>query len=115
MGTEHILLALLSEDEGTAAGVLRSSGVTYAQVRAAVVWMMGVGVEPEPGTEAPTFTGRAGDVIELARRQASEAGRDLAGTEHILLALVQERDGAAARILRQLDADPATIRSALAS
>jgi ATP-dependent Clp protease ATP-binding subunit ClpC len=117
VGTEHILLALLAEDEGTAAVVLTSAGATYEQVRAAVVRMMGVGVQPEAGggSGEPTFTGRADDMIELARRKASERGRDRAGTEDILLALVEERDGAALRILRQLDVEPAAIRSALSS
>lgn len=117
MGTEHILLALLAEDEGTAAVVLKSSGATYAHVRAAVLRMMGLGVEPDSGSGSgePTFTGPAQDAIEIAQREASARGRDQVGTEDILLALVQERDGAAARILLQLDADPAAIRAALSS
>jgi ATP-dependent Clp protease ATP-binding subunit ClpC len=115
VGTEHILLALLAEGDGTAAAVLRPSGVTYERVRAAVIRMMGVGVEPDSAAGQPTFTGRAQDAIELARREADRRGEDRAGTEHILLALVEERDGAAVRILLQLDADPATIRAALSS
>ena len=113
MGTEHILLALLREEKGAAAGVLKSSGASYEQVRAAVIAMMGLGVDA--GAGEPSFTGRAQDVIALAEQEASRGGQDRAGTEHILLALVCERDGAAVRILRQLDADPAAIRSALAS
>ncbi len=115
MGTEHILLALLHEDGGTAAGVLKTSGVTYERVRAAVVAMMGMGAESDPGAADPSFTGRAQDALDLAQREASSRGEDPAGTEHILLALVTERDGAAVRILLQLDADPAEIRSALPS
>ena len=113
MGTEHILLALLREDEGTAAKVLKSSGVTYREVRVAVIRMMGVGVEAVAGE--PPFTGRAQDTIERARREASIRDHRQVGTEHILLALIREQDGAAARILLQLDADPAAIRGALAS
>lgn len=113
MGTEHILLALLREDEGTAATMLKSSGVSYHQVRIAVVRMMGVGVEPARG-ELP-FTGRAEEAIERARREASIRDRPQVGTEHILLALIHEHDGAAARILLQLDADAGAIRAALAS
>lgn len=115
MGTEHLLLALLGDDEGTAAGVLGSCGVTYAQVRAAVIGMMGMGAEPGPGALEPTFTGRAQDVLDVAQQEASKRGEGPAGTEHILLALMAERDGAAVRILRQLDADPVAIRSALPS
>ena len=115
MGTEHILLALLREEKGAAAGVLKSSGASYEQVRAAVIAMMGLGVDAGAGRGEPTFTGRAQDVIEHAEREAARGGQDRAGTEHILLALVSERDGAAVRILRQLDADPAAIRAALPS
>jgi ATP-dependent Clp protease ATP-binding subunit ClpC len=115
VGTEHILLALLGEDDGTAARVLNSSGVTYEQVRVAVIRMMGMGAETDPGADEPSFTGRAQDVIDLAQQEASRRGQDPAGTEHILLALVAERNGAAVRILLQLDADPAAIRSALPS
>ncbi|MBV9338090.1 MAG: hypothetical protein JO243_19560 [Solirubrobacterales bacterium] len=113
VGTEHILLALLREDEGTAAAVLKSSGVTYHQVRVAVVRMIGVGIEA-PGGDL-SFTGRAQDAIERARREASIRDQPQVGTEHILLALIRAQDGAAARVLLQLDADPAAIRAALAS
>jgi ATP-dependent Clp protease ATP-binding subunit ClpC len=117
VGTEHILLALLAEGDGTAAVLLTSSGATYEHVRAAVVRMMGVGVDPDPGggSSEPTFTGRAQDTIELAQRYASRRGQELVGTEDVLLALVDDRHGAAVRILQQLDVDPAAIRSALSS
>jgi ATP-dependent Clp protease ATP-binding subunit ClpC len=113
VGTEHVLLALLVQDGGTAADVLKSSGVTYEQVRDVVVRMMGLGVDSATG-ELP-FTGPAQDAIALAREEASRGGQAKAGTEHILLALVEERNGAAVRILLQLDVDPAAIRSALSS
>jgi ATP-dependent Clp protease ATP-binding subunit ClpA len=115
VGTEHILLALLGEDDGTAAGILRSSGVAYPQVRAAVIRMMGLGAEPDAATVEPVFTGRAQDALSLAQQEASRRGQATVGTEHILLALVAERDGAAVRILQQLDADPVAIRSTLSS
>ena len=115
MGTEHLLLALLAEGTGTAAAVLKSSGATHERVRAAVIRMMGRGVELEPSAGEPSFTGRAQDAIEFARREAVRRGEDRVGTEHILLALAEDRDGAAVRILQQLDADPATIRAALSS
>ncbi len=107
-----MLLALTRDEEGVAADALHSAGVTHATVRTAVVRMIGRGVE-EPGEEELAFTGRAEGAIELARREASAAGRDLADTEHILLALVSEHDGAARRILLQLDADPTAIRAAI--
>jgi ATP-dependent Clp protease ATP-binding subunit ClpC len=104
-------LALLRESEGTAAGVLASFGVDHDQVRKAVVRMMGVGVEAPKGEVS--FTGRAQDAIDRARREASARDQPV-GTEHLLLALVQEPNGAAARILLQLDAEPPTIRAAIA-
>jgi ATP-dependent Clp protease ATP-binding subunit ClpC len=109
-GTEHILLALLTEDEGTAAGVLASFGVSHEQVHKAVVRMLGVGLEAPEGEVS--FTVPAQDAIDRARREASIRDQPV-GTEHILLALVQKPVGAAARILLQLDADPAAIRAAI--
>jgi ATP-dependent Clp protease ATP-binding subunit ClpC len=106
-----MLLALLREPEGTAAGVLASFGVNHEQVREAVIRMMGVGADGSDGEVS--FTGRAQDAIERARREASVRDQPV-GTEHILLALVHERNGAAARILLQLDADPAAISAAIA-
>ncbi len=105
--------ALAAQAEGTAADALGAQGVTYAPVRAAVVRMLGVGVEG-PDSEL-SFTGRAEDVIDRARREASIRDQPQVGTEHILLALIHEPNGAAARILLQLDADPAAIRAALSS
>ena len=99
--------------EGTASQVLGSFGVTYENVRQAVVGMMGRGMEATDAAEL-SFTGRAEDTIDRARREASIRDQPV-GTEHILLALVHEPNGAAARILLQLDADPTVIRAALSS
>ena len=113
MGTEHILLGLLGAPEGTAAEVLASFGVTVERARAAVVRMIGPGVEA-PDSEL-SFTGRAEDAIDRARRKASIRDEPRVGTEHLLLALVHDRRGAASRILLGFDADPAAIRAALSS
>jgi ATP-dependent Clp protease ATP-binding subunit ClpC len=113
IGTEHILLALAREPEGGAARALATLGVDHGRIRTAVVRMMGLGVEAPEGELA--FTGRAQDVIDRARAEASIRDEAQVGTEHILLALVHESTGAAARILLQLDADPEAIRAALAS
>jgi ATP-dependent Clp protease ATP-binding subunit ClpC len=112
VGTEHILLGLLGEGAGTAATVLASFGVTHHRVRAAVVRMMGVGVDEADGELL--LTGRAQDVIARARREASMRDRQQVGTEHLLLALIREEHAAATRIMLQLDADPGAIRAALA-
>jgi ATP-dependent Clp protease ATP-binding subunit ClpC len=93
--------------------VLASFGVSHAQVRTAVVRMIGPGLEPPEDELA--FTAPAEDVIDRARREASIRDEPQVGTEHILLALVHKRDGAATRILLQLDVEPTDIRSALAS
>jgi ATP-dependent Clp protease ATP-binding subunit ClpA len=75
--------------------------------------MMGIGLEAPEGELA--FTGRAQDVIDRARAEASIRDQPQVGTEHILLALVHEPLGAAGRILLGLDADREAIRSALSS
>jgi ATP-dependent Clp protease ATP-binding subunit ClpC len=110
VGTEHILLALLREPEGPATAALRAAGITHAEVRVAVVRMIGRGGDAADD-ELP-LTSAAEHVLERAR---SESAGEPVDPEGILLALLEARDGAAARILQQLDADPAVIRSALAS
>jgi ATP-dependent Clp protease ATP-binding subunit ClpC len=108
IGTEHILLGLLREEQGLAARVLESLDVTVEDVRAQVALVVG------EGDEAPTdqlpFTPRATKVLELALREALSLGHDYIGTEHILLGLVREDGGVAARILVDLDADAEKIR-----
>ncbi len=112
IGTEHILLALFLEPDGTASQLLASFGVSHGQVRAAVVRMMGIGIgEPEGDLG---LTGPAQEVLDRARAEASIRDDRQVGTEHILLALVHKPSGAATRILLELDADPVDIRSALA-
>jgi ATP-dependent Clp protease ATP-binding subunit ClpC len=111
IGTEHILLGLLREPQGIAGRALASLGVTHERVRVAVVRMMGTGVE-DVGGELP-FTGPASEAIDRSSREASVLGSERVGTEHILLALMRDPGGAAARILLALDADPAAVRSAL--
>ena len=112
VGTEHVLLGLLCEEDGAAAGALASLGVTHARVRTAIVGMMGIGVEAPKG-EVP-LTGAAQSAVERAGREASSMGAEHVDCNHILLALVGDPDGAATRILRQLDVDPAAVRSAVA-
>jgi ATP-dependent Clp protease ATP-binding subunit ClpC len=113
VGTEHILLALARETDGSTARALAALGISHARVRSAVLAMIGPGVDP-PEDEL-LLTGPAEHVIERARAEASIRDQPEVGTEHILLALIREPTGAAARILLQLDADPEAIRSALAS
>jgi ATP-dependent Clp protease ATP-binding subunit ClpA len=108
LGTEHILLGLLREDEGLAARVLESFDITVEEVRAQVARIVGQGDEVMRG-QIP-FTPRAKKVLELAVRESLSLGHNYIGTEHILLGIVRENEGVAARILLDFDADAATIR-----
>src|ERR687897_613181 len=109
IGTEHILLGLLREEEGLAARVLESLDITVEEVRAQVSRIVGQGDEVTSG-QIP-FTPRAKKVLELALREALSLGHNYIGTEHILLGLVRENEGVAARILLDFDADSDKIRN----
>src|SRR5919108_5308697 len=102
IGTEHLLLGLLREEEGLAARVLDALDVTIEEVRAQVARIIGQGDEFKTG-QIP-FTPRAKKVLELALREALSLGHDYIGTEHILLGIARENEGVAARILLDFDA-----------
>jgi len=108
IGTEHILLGLLREEEGLAARALESLDITVEEVRAQVARIVGQGDEVTTG-QIP-FTPRAKKVLDLALREALSLGHDYIGTEHILLGLVRENEGVAARILLDLGADAEKVR-----
>ena len=108
IGTEHLLLGLLREEEGLAARVLESFDITVEDVRAQVARIVGQGDEVSTG-QIP-FTPRSKKVLELALREGIELGHNYIGTEHILLGLVRENDGVAVRILRDLGAGAEKIR-----
>jgi ATP-dependent Clp protease ATP-binding subunit ClpC len=108
IGTEHILLGLLREEEGVAARVLGSLEITAEDVRAQIEQIVGVGEEATAG-QIP-FTPRAKKVLELALREALAIGHNYIGTEHILLGLVRENEGVAARIMLDLGADAQRVR-----
>ncbi len=108
IGTEHILLGLLREEEGLAARVLESLDITVERVRAQVVRIVGFGEEVTSG-QIP-FTPRAKKVLELALREALSLGHNYIGTEHILLGLVRENNGVATQVLLDYDADAEKIR-----
>ena len=108
IGTEHILLGLLREQDGLAAGVLGSFGITLRQVKTQVVRTVGRGDEAVTG-QIP-FTKHAVNVTNLAQREALSLGQNYIGTEHILLAVAREREGRAAEILGDFGADAETIR-----
>ncbi len=109
IGTEHLLLGLLREEEGLAARVLESLEVTVGRVRREVMRIVGAGEEVTSG-QIP-FTPRAKKVLELALREALSLGHNYIGTEHILLGLAREDEGVAVRILLDFDADADKIRN----
>jgi ATP-dependent Clp protease ATP-binding subunit ClpC len=108
IGTEHLLLGLLREEEGLAARALESLDITVDQTRAQVARIVGQGDQVTSG-QIP-FTPRAKKVLELALREALRLGHNYIGTEHILLGIVRENEGVAARILLDFDADAEKIR-----
>jgi ATP-dependent Clp protease ATP-binding subunit ClpA len=111
IGTEHILLGLVREEEGLAARVLQSLDITLERVRWAVTRIVGSG-EKVSAQQIP-FTPRAKKVLELALREALSLSHNYIGPEHILLGLVRENEGVAARILLDFDADADTVRNAV--
>jgi heme-degrading monooxygenase HmoA len=113
IGTEHLLLGLLREEQGLAARVLESLGIRIADVRAEVARIVGPGEEVTPG-QIP-FTPRAKKVLELALREGLALGHNYIGTEHVLLGLVRENEGVAARILLDFGADAEKVRNEVIS
>ena len=109
IGTEHLLLGLLREEEGLASRVLESLDITIEEVRAQVMRIVGEGDFVTLG-QIP-FTPRAKKVLELSLREALRIGHNYIGTEHILLGLLCEDEGVGARILADFDADAEKIRN----
>src|SRR3954463_10583683 len=109
IGTEHLLLGLLREEEGLAARLLSGLHIMLDEVRAQVARIVGQGDSVTTG-QMP-LTPRARKVLDLALREALSLGHNYIGTEHILLGLVRENEGVAARILLDFDADAEKIRN----
>ena len=97
IGTEHILLGLVREEEGVAARVLTNRGVVLSKVRSAVEFIIGRG--EKPGSGEIGLSPRAKRVIELAIDEARHLGHNYIGTEHLLLGLLREGEGIAASVL----------------
>ena len=100
IGTEHLLLGLLRETEGSACRVLRSLGVSGDAVRAQVEEIIGRG-KGSPSGNIP-LTPHAKNVLQLSIREAVQLAHDHIGSEHILLGLVREGEGVAAQVLAKL-------------
>jgi ATP-dependent Clp protease ATP-binding subunit ClpC len=97
IGTEHILLGLVREEEGVASRVLTNLGIGLGKVRSAVEFIIGRG--EKPGTGETGLTPRAKKVIELAIDEARQLGHNYIGTEHLLLGLLREGEGVASSVL----------------
>ena len=108
IGTEHILLGLISEGDGVAAKALESMGISLDAVRSEVVDIIGRGAQP-PSGHVP-FTPRAKKVLEYSLREALQLGHKYIGTEHLLLGLIREGEGVAAQVLVKLGADLPRVR-----
>jgi ATP-dependent Clp protease ATP-binding subunit ClpA len=110
IGTEHLLLGLVSERKGLAARALKAQGVTEDRVRAAVAAAGAPASEQErPAGQIP-FAPRAKKAIQLTVREALQLGHDYVGTEHLLLALFSEGEGVAADVLRELGVGEDAVR-----
>ena len=109
VGTEHILLGVVREGEGVASKVLESLNISPERVRAEIESAIGRG-ERSPQEEV-AFTPRAKRVLELALDEARRLGHNYIGTEHLLLGLIREGEGVAARVLEAMGADLERVRS----
>ncbi len=104
VGTEHLLLGLINLGQGVAVNVLQKMGLDLETVRAAVEKQVGKGPAAKPVGNI-SYTPRVKKVLALAGKEAKALNHSYVGTEHILLGLLREGDGVAARVLKSLDVD----------
>ena len=104
VGTEHLLLGLINLGQGVAVNVLQKMGLDLLTVRTAVEKQVGTGPESKPSGNIP-YTPRVKKVLALAGKEAKAFNHSYVGTEHILLGLLREGEGVAARVLKSLDVD----------
>jgi ATP-dependent Clp protease ATP-binding subunit ClpC len=109
VGTEQILLGLIGEADGIAATVLQSLGVTLQEVREEIEKIIGRG-SGFVAVEIP-FTPRSKRVLELSLEESRTLGQDYVGTEHLLLGLIRDGEGVAARVLLNLGVDSKEVRA----
>ena len=109
VGTEQILLGLIGENTGIGPKVLKAMGVNIKDARVEVEKIIGRG-SGFVAVEIP-FTPRAKRVLELSLEEARQLGHNYIGTEHLLLGLIREGEGVAARVLENLSVDLSKVRS----
>ena len=107
VGTEHILLGLLQEKEGIAGQSLVNLGIEMAKLQEAIINAVGRGNVP---SQLVGFTPRTKRVFELSSEEARRLGHSYIGTEHILLGLIREKEGIAARVLARLGVSPEKVK-----
>ena len=112
VGTEHLLLGLIREGEGVSARVFNNLGVSLEKVREEVNRLIGPG---QSVTEEIGLTPRAKRVLELSVDEARQQGAGYVGTEHLLLGLIREGEGIAARVLNSLGANLQQVRTEILS
>ena len=110
VGTEHLLLGLIKLGQGVAVQVLQRMGLDLERVRMEVEKHVGLNPETEMVGNMP-YTPRAKKALALAGKEAEALNHPYVGTEHILLGLLREGEGIAARVLRSLEVDPAQMRN----
>ena len=114
VGTEHLLLGLINLGQGVAVNVLQKMGLDLDTVRQAVDEQVGLGPEAKPSGNVP-YTPRVKKVLALAGKEAKGLNHSYVGTEHILLGLLREGEGVAARVLKSLDVDADRCRNEILS
>jgi len=110
IGTEHVLLGLIKEGEGVAAAVLQNLGLSLDMIRLEVEKLVQAGPETVVSGDIP-FTPKAKKVIEMAMDEARRLGHNYIGTEHLLLGLIREGEGAASQVLLNLGLDLSRVRN----
>ncbi len=104
VGTEHLLLGLIKLGQGVAVNVLQKMGLDLDTVRLEVEKQVGTGPDQKQAGNIP-YTPRVKKVLNLAQKEAKALTHTYVGTEHILLGLLREGEGVAARVLKNLDVD----------
>ncbi|MDA7865610.1 ATP-dependent Clp protease ATP-binding subunit [Akkermansiaceae bacterium] len=110
IGTEHVLLGLIKLGQGVAVSVLQRMGLDLESVRMEVEKEVGTGPDDKNSTNIP-YTPRVKKVLALANKEAKQLNHSYVGTEHILLGLLREGEGMAARVLTSLSVDLQTTRN----
>ncbi len=113
IGSEHLLLALLGEEDSVASGILGEKGVDFDKVKDLIIRIAGVGTPSNVG--AADMTPRTKRIIEMSASEATGLGQSYIGTEHLLLALLGERDCVAVKILEEIGSSPSDVRSELSN